>query len=726
MKASSPYPWVAGILALAVAVLLVLAMVGNWFQAIVEGPVVTMLAPAPVTDLDTIAIQPAGGPSIVLRRTNDTWTMAEPFPGPANREAVENLTYALTNIPVIEQHAPGDPRRPKEDVTGLAAGAVKVVMHAGDHGRFVLRVGKQRPLARETYVLAEGDPSVYVVRGELRDLLATPAETYRSDRVFPFDPSRIEQIQLTGRSNWTIQSSDGRWRIVRPVRSAILQDRLEELLATIASLRIVRYPQPRPDALEPFGLHDPTATLTVTWREKPADDTSAETPATTRSATLQMAPSSGRIFARLDDQNWPFEIPTPDYESITLPLNQLRTDLVMPLEPASVTSVRVMTASGTWSARRDGEKWVLTEPYQGQADVDAIDLLLDWVGRLPAVGFADRYEVLSGFGLDPPSASLELGFEDGSRQALLLGDTLNAGAKIFVKRSDAPTVYTVPINLGTELTPSLVNVWGKTLFSMNPNRIIRIRVQREDGTYVLVRDAEGTMQLVSPPGETADEESITALLRSLARVRTGRITSVSEKAPASQADATTARITIEFLSDSTSESPSPATLIVAKAPTGAHAWVENQQPIVIGEVGDALGAAAWLELRDRTLWRVEPDLVSSITLETAKATLRWNRRGDQWVASQGPTADLNRVRGFLTAFSELRVVRFLEAPPDDLLSTGSLTLVAGEDDYILQFGVLPGREYVGKAASSDRWGVLTPLAADWLDTLSTEAERPVP
>ncbi len=223
-----------------------------------------------------LEIDRAEGGRLVLERRDDGWWVREPEEAVADAARVEDLAGQLAAlrraIPV--ESAPGE-------AFGLGTPPTARVRWVDDAGESqVLVVGERAPAAYRTYVLtAEG--GVGAASGDPSALLLAPAEDYRDQRVFRFDPAEVRAVRIAFPEHVLDVRGEGRsWHLGGFGRAE--PDRVDDLVMDLLDLR---FDEEQPD----LAVAEPRITVDVTLA-----DGSAE--------TLLLGPSEGFGFpARAPD-----------------------------------------------------------------------------------------------------------------------------------------------------------------------------------------------------------------------------------------------------------------------------------------------------------------------------------------------------------------------------------------------------------------------------------------
>src|SRR5207249_1259048 len=122
-------------------------------------------------------------------------------------------------------------------------------------------------------------------------------------------------------------------------------------------------------------------------------------------------------------------------------------------------------------------------------------------------------------GLDPPRALLTLGLASSQTPlTLALGDSSPVGGSYFALLPGGQGVAVVSAGLGDLEKKELVNLRDKSLLSLDPWKVKRLKIERGKETVLLQKPDEG-WKLDQPVEAPADGPTVTDLLSALERLR---------------------------------------------------------------------------------------------------------------------------------------------------------------------------------------------------------------
>ncbi len=306
----------------------------------------------------------AGGQRAVLTRTDGTWH-GDGDLAQLDTDAVEKLLDALEDLHAID--FVDDPEEPAAYGLDEPRALLRLSV-AGDVEPITLRIGKNTPSGRNTYVQVSGQPSIMVISAaRARDIAPQPL-ALRSRTITDFEPGRIRRIDLTrGEKHYVLARDEGGpWRLLEPPDAPPDPASTRELANDLARLR-ARQVVAR-DAFAQYGLDQPAVTIRFAATPRiegppasassPASAPAASAPATQVAPvehTLLVVQRGPRTFARYDDLPYVFELDKTVYDVFTQEL--IRRGL-FDITADDVRDLRIEAPGGTVEFRREDGNWV--------------------------------------------------------------------------------------------------------------------------------------------------------------------------------------------------------------------------------------------------------------------------------------------------------------------------------------------------------------------------------
>lgn len=223
-------------------------------------------------------------------------------------------------------------------------------------------------------------------------------------------------------------------------------------------------------------------------------------------------------------------------DSLSLTLDQLRTDSIFTIPVFEVRSLALQTAAPAnlrIRLRRDGPRWLFETPILARAQKTQVELAINTLNSLQARRFIDAREAESArTGLASPQLRITLE-GNARRETLLIGQPLNpatangAPPEHFAKIEDKPAVFVtaVPAELLEKLRTAQESLRDRHLLDFEPAAVTSLTLAAPDqpeltlqrlehaaeGWQLVTRSAAGT----APQTQPADTPLVQELLKDL-------------------------------------------------------------------------------------------------------------------------------------------------------------------------------------------------------------------
>ncbi len=210
---------------------------------------------------DRVTIR-TGETKIVLQKTCAAWSLAQPFVGPAEDGAVEELLDTLSNLRAEAWIAPHagkaiDIRSPSATITVRLTGGAEQT----------LRVGTQDVKEKVYYVQPAGATAVAkVAQADVKELLR-PANAYWSRELLSI-PDQAVVLGLTidrPDGAYVLARQEGQWRLVSPVAASVDAKDLRAILQCCRSLRAEKIVSLGKTLSDPYAKAKNRITVSLTF-----------------------------------------------------------------------------------------------------------------------------------------------------------------------------------------------------------------------------------------------------------------------------------------------------------------------------------------------------------------------------------------------------------------------------------------------------------------------------
>jgi len=639
--------------------------------------------PEALGDAKELTIQPAEGAKLRFVKAGDDWRIAEPIDAKASSLPVSRIVDPLKSLLYERAFTPEAQGAGGADLTGLDRPRWTVTLVDDPGASHVLEIGRPVPLSggRKTYVRTPGDERTYVVDVDFADRLDKPLKDYRDKTVWELAKDRVVKIRLEGRRTVELLRREGRWSVVKPILAPADQAAAEKLVGKLASLTADEFVEDSPAGLQPYGLAPGSERLLASVFLADEKEAATKPAEPTESHTLALgAKTKEQVYAKLGDEPGVFLLPASLLEDLQPALIDLRDRRVLPTEAADVLRVDLELPGGSVELARKQDAWRMVRPFEGRAADDAVNDLLDKVGELKAESFRDKATEQEGFALASPRAKIvihQAGKED--KRVLLIGATSPSGEMTFVKRASSDTVAVVKTADVQPLLGGPAAYWDTSLLKLPEGaKIVSVTVKRAGVTYKLGRDGDA-WKLTSPLEAGTDADNVNKILDHLSLLQATKIDALDKTVPDKYAKAgkvvevsfsTTSAPAESRPSAESAPASGPATkpvlptysVRIASIGGKSFAWLIGQTPAAVGEFEASLYEAfASAELRDRTVWKVDPANVEAIHIASGAKTLTLRRDGENWTSPDDRYVkiDAEKIKTFLDDLKDVKAERFV-------------------------------------------------------------------
>ncbi len=645
----------------------------------------------PFGDPMEILIVPAEGEKIRLVKKEGVWHLVEPLEARASNFQARKVFEPIKNFKYERVFAPDDPQAPGAELTGLDKPAWIITITDSEGTTRAVHIGRAVPLTagKKSYVRPAGSKRTYVFSGvNFFARFTRPWAIFRDRNVLSLDKDRIVRIRVDGREKIDLAKQDDRWGITEPIAAEADKDAVAGIIGKFAGLWVEEFVDDDPKTLRPYGLEAGSERLVVRiWLKPKSPATAPTTQPSQPQETYALAIGSKtqqQWYAKLDHQPSVFLVSDGTFDILQATLKELREKKVMPLEPDHVLRVELDLPGGKAELVKRGQHWQMTHPYAGKANDDAVGNLLEKISDLRADSFQDNVAALGSFGLAPAAGKITIHQAGRSdKLTLLLGDQSASGEMTFVKRAASDVVAVVKSADVKELLAETAGYWNTTIFELPvAAKVTQMAIERPDGKFVLRRSQEdnGSWSLTAPLASPADSENVNKLLDRLEKLQATKVVALGPKVPPRYAKASK-RIVVNFTTAAEPASqpttqpaaeaqPAASGVIqehvtrLAKIDNKTYAWVErdDEEPTAVGQFAASLFEVFTAELRNRTIWKIEPEEIHAIRLLTGEDTtpLELKRDGNSWTYTADPfvTIDPEKVTSFLEDLEEIQAEKF--------------------------------------------------------------------
>ena len=183
---------------------------------------------------------------------------------------------------------------------------------------------------------------------------------------------------------------------------------------------------------------------------------------------------------------------------------------VFEIDAEEVVEIRVtVDGAATTIEKVPMQGWEITDPIRYAADPNIVGTLLREFSALsPARTVADSAEVLSEYGLETPSASVEVIRGLDKPRVLLLGDVNPTGAAYYAAEQGTRRVFLVSALINGNLRRSTDALRDRSLMKIEQDEVEEIILEKGDRRVVIRLDPFGTWRVEEPYRLPAERDEV--------------------------------------------------------------------------------------------------------------------------------------------------------------------------------------------------------------------------
>jgi len=493
----------------------------RYFHGHESGPVkvVPNLKPAAV---ESIEITLTNSVEIRAERTGAGWTLRKPLSYPAQAASIEALLARLERLtPATSIRIEEFKNRPKADEEfGFANPQASILIQQQGDRRIRLLIGGKTAPGDQFFLQVVGSENVYVIDADVLKLVPRTANDWRDTTVLDLRTLAFDRLAVTnGTRIYELQreSTNSPWRVVWPFPARADAAKIEQALEKLQNLRVTQFVSDDPKAdLEALNL-------------QPAELELAFSQGSNSVALLQFGKTNnaGLVYVHRVGQNSIVTAANELVEPWRAPANDFR-DLHLLVLTRPVDAIEIRGEENFSVQRQTNDTWRVL-PQDLPTDEASIKELISVFGSLHVefVWGVVTEAGLTNYGLAPPlrqytfyaRAEGAVGASNNVLAELQFGT--NQQAKVFVRRTDEPAVYSIPTNDFQRLPAAGWQLRGRKLWKFSDDDIAGATIRKDGKACQIIRKeryhwsfAPGSQGLIK--NELALEETVRGLVQATA------------------------------------------------------------------------------------------------------------------------------------------------------------------------------------------------------------------
>ena len=184
---------------------------------------------------------------------------------------------------------------------------------------------------------------------------------------------------------------------------------------------------------------------------------------------------------------------------------------VFEIDAEEVVEIRVTVDGAATTLEKVPMKgWEITDPVRYPADPNVVGALLrEFTTLSPARTVADSAEALSEYGLELPSASVEMTLGLDKPMVLLLGDVNPTGAAHYAVEKGTRRVFLISAQINVNLRRTTDSLRDRGLMRVERDEVDEVVLEKGDRRVVIKLDPYGTWRVEAPYRLPAERDEVT-------------------------------------------------------------------------------------------------------------------------------------------------------------------------------------------------------------------------
>lgn len=455
---------------------------------------------SPINLLSNLQVRRTNQLIVRVERTNGLWQLTAPIAYPAQNFAIATLLAELDTLA-------GPPHITREDLAaqkrslaefGLDVPAATLTLQ-GAGQRTDLNFGNKTAVGDQVYLQAQGVPGIYLVRASLFDALPKTPADWRDLALIHFghvNPDRFE-VRAAGRGFAIgVDPTNKTFNLLRPTPARADPAKVEALLRQVESTQVTRFVNDDPRAdLEPYGLQPPAAELVFGV-------------GTNDALVFQFGGSPTndptQVYARRMSQTNIVLVPKSVLEAMLTPYTDLRERRLLTFNLPEVSVAEVNGPESFTVRRQTNGVWLIGDPPVMTADAGLMAHWLTLLGGIEGSVEKDFVTDFAAYGLAKPARQYVIKSAATNAAGQLTNQVigqldlgLRVGDKVFVRRADEQSVYSISPGASGQLPTAAWQLRDRRVWRFTTNQVQRISLRQRGTTRTLERNPQGRWTLAA-------------------------------------------------------------------------------------------------------------------------------------------------------------------------------------------------------------------------------------
>ncbi|HEY4272621.1 MAG TPA: DUF4340 domain-containing protein [Candidatus Udaeobacter sp.] len=446
--------------------------------------------------IDGIVIQ-NGDQKIEIRRRDNKWRLETPIKDQADSALVESLLSDLENwqkegtIPSKEI----DADKSKLAEYGLNNAKLKLKLLGRDRPPEIL-FGKDAAMEGRMYVRFQNSKETFLAGQSVKKDIDKKPEEFRDKKLTDLVTAQVRRVVLkTPAGEMELEKKGTHWEILKPLRARADDQKVNDLISQVTSARIGEFIADDRGDLRPYGLAEPSGSITLFDQEQKKDqkieigESIKVAGRDDKGQTLQIGSvpekEKEQLYVRFVPRGSVYTLPKKIEEILNTKPADLRDNHLFRIDTNILDRITI-DAPGkakTVLARKD-DNWTVVGPNNIPADSGAVRRMIDTLQNARVTKFVeDVASNLPKYGLDKPQ--LQLIFSSfasentaeskaGEEPFATVAFGKEEGDNVFARLTDEPFVVAVHRGLLNQISADPLRWQELSIFKFRPKQIHRV------------------------------------------------------------------------------------------------------------------------------------------------------------------------------------------------------------------------------------------------------------
>ena len=487
--------------------------------------------------IDGITIQ-NGDDKIDIRRHDNKWRLQLPIKDQADSSLIQNLLFDLegwekqATISAKEIEADknklaeyGLLNKPKLRLKLSGAGAPPEILF-----------GKDAALEGKMYVRLENSKEAFIVPKTVKKDIEKKPDEFRDRKLTDLTTAQVSRVILkTNAGEMELEKKNDHWEIMKPLRARGDDQKINDLIAQVATARIEQFVASDQGDLHPYGLAEPRGSITLFTQ----DNKSAGRTDSSRGEQGQMLQIGGipekpkdQVYVRFAARGFVYTLPKKIEEILNAKPDDMRDRHLVRIDTNILDRITIEAAGKAKTVlARKGENWTIVSLNNTPANSSEVQRLIQTLQNEQVTKFVeDVASNLAKYGLDKPQ--LQLIFSSfasentaetkaGERPFASLAFGKAEGDNVYARVGEEPFVIAVRRGLVDQIFTDPLQWQELSIFNLKPDQIRRFNISTDKGELSLER-AENKQWRWAKGSGLVNQTNANSLINTLANLRAVR------------------------------------------------------------------------------------------------------------------------------------------------------------------------------------------------------------